>query len=229
MRRISGEFWTQLGVISLGTLGIGLAIAIDDIRDACWSLVTAALLYFGCERIFDLRRLTDYDMLTGTLRRQCFFSRAERAVQVVAETSRHACLLLFDIDDLRTVNRDFGYDSGDLLLAAVCDEVREVLGREHIFGRIESGKFAILCPQMTMQAGVTLALRLRALIASTSVASCGERLSITASFGVIGVTGTAGLRAMMLQVERAIQTARHQGRDFVTPVYPATQIEQRIH
>ena len=215
--------------MSLGVLGTGLAIVVGDMRDACWSLVTSALLYFACERIFDLRRLTDYDMLTGALRRQCFLSRAERAVQIIAEGSRHACLLLFDIDDLRAVNRDFGYDSGDLLLAAVCDEVREVLEPGHIFGRIESGKFAILCPETTMQAGVTLALRLRALVASTSVASCGEQVSITASFGVVKVTGTAGLRATMLQVERAIQTSRQQGRDFVTPVYPATHVDRYIH
>lgn len=104
-----------------------------------------------------------------------------------------------------------------------------MLGPGNIFGRIESGKFAILCPDTTMQAGVALAQRLRALIAGTSVASCGERLSITASFGVVILTGTAGLRATMLQVERAIQASQQQGRDFVTPVYSTAQVDRHFH
>lgn len=229
MRRFSGEAWTRLQVACLGVLGLGLAMIVGDTRDVCWSGIIAVLIYIACERSFDLRRLTDYDMLTGALRRQCFLSRAERAVQVAAETSRHACLLMFDIDGLQAVNRGFGYDSGDLLLAAVGDEVREVLGLGQLFGRIESGKFAILCPETTMQGGVTLAQRLRVRIADACVASCGERLSITASFGVAMVTGTPGLRAMMSRVEQAIQVARHRGRDFVAPVYPATQLDRHIH
>lgn len=229
MRRVSSESWTRLRMAFLGALALGLAMTLGGTTDVCWSFVCSGLAYVLFERNRDLQRLTHYDMLTGALRRQCFLSRAERAVKAATDTSRHACLLLFDIDDLQSVNLEFGYDSGDLLLAAVGDEVSAILDHAHIFGRVESGKFAILCPATDMQAGVTLAQRLRVRIASVRVSSCGEQLGITASFGVVMVSGAPGLRAMMLEVEQAIQTARHDGRDFVAPVFSSTQDNRLIH
>jgi diguanylate cyclase (GGDEF)-like protein len=78
------------------------------------------------------------DPLTGLLNRRGFFQLVARCDRPVSQ------VVVLDVDGLKPMNDDWGHASGDLVLCAVADALREVFGPDAITGRLGGDEFAVV-------------------------------------------------------------------------------------
>ncbi len=128
--------------------------------DSCfWALVTLRkICYHGEEATLtwihdftelhtaqeELKRLALTDSLTGLANRRMFQDQLERTIARANRSDAGAALLYFDIDQFKPINDQQGHDTGDWLLVALSQRVKQVLRRNDIFSRLGGDEFTIL-------------------------------------------------------------------------------------
>lgn len=92
----------------------------------------------------DLRRLANYDVLTGLSNRSLFSSRLLQSIQVAQETGDKLALLFLDLDRFKHVNDSYGHSMGDALLVEAANRLQSCIGSEHLLCRFGGDEFVIL-------------------------------------------------------------------------------------
>ena len=160
----------------------------------------------------DARRtayLASYDSLTGLANRMVFQRTLEEA-SAHAETSRSAVLYL-DLDGFKQVNDTLGHATGDALLFAVAQRIRNCVREGDTAARLGGDEFAILMGGATEQAASLLAQRLLEGI-SHPVFLEGHKVEVRVSIGIaLSVPGQAPA-AWLDNADRALYQAKTGGR-----------------
>lgn len=112
------------------------------------AIVLSIILSFGVSSSVDktvnvLKRKARIDMLTGLLNKKSFEGMVDTTVKRAAENERYA-LVLFDIDNFKGVNDNFGHASGDKILAGVGDVMRRTFRTDDLLGRVGGDEFCVL-------------------------------------------------------------------------------------
>jgi len=92
-----------------------------------------------------LLRESQTDYLTGLGNRRWFFAEGARVMRD-AGTSRPVSLLAFDLDHFKTINDQYGHETGDAVLRSFADVVRSGVGSDAIVARIGGEEFVALLP-----------------------------------------------------------------------------------
>ena len=125
------------------------------------------------------------DPLTGLRNRSRFFEDLRRET---AESRRHGTplsLLVLDVDSLRTINAEQGYDAGDRLLLTIAEMLLTKLRVSDIAARIGDDDFAVILPQTPLAGARTLAARV--------VETLGSRMRVGVSTLDADVTSAGDL------------------------------------
>ena len=86
---------------------------------------------------------SEKDFLTNLLNKSSFDERAKAFLSNCNMNENHA-LILFDIDKFRYVNETLGYISGDTIITNFITTIKNVIGENHIMGRIGGVSFAVV-------------------------------------------------------------------------------------
>lgn len=122
-------------------------------------------------------------------------------------------LILVDLDFFKAVNDKYGHNFGDTVLK----QVGHILKDAHIDSmvyRYGGEEFAILY-RSNMEQSMAFADYLREVIAETGITFQGEKVFITASFGVATGNGTADLTMLLKEADRYLYQAKELGRNRV--------------
>jgi diguanylate cyclase (GGDEF)-like protein len=92
-----------------------------------------------------LLRESQTDYLTGLGNRRWFFEEGARVIRD-AGVSRPVSLLAFDLDHFKTINDQYGHETGDAVLRSFADVVRSGVGPDAIVARIGGEEFVALLP-----------------------------------------------------------------------------------
>jgi len=143
-------------------------------------------------------------------------SRAERFDGVV-------CFVLADLDRFKSINDRYGHPTGDRALRVFAKTLQEVVREVDSAGRWGGEEFALILPGTDVQGGVALAERMRdALAAREITAAGGERVTLTASFGVASFPRSGNLSTLVAAADEALYWAKRDGRDRVAAAVDAT-------
>jgi GGDEF domain-containing protein len=77
-------------------------------------------------------------------------------------------MVLFDVDNFRELNEEYGHLAGDAVLTQMGKRISRRIRREDIFARIEGGQFALVAPEIAKDEGVKLANRLMHMVGEGS-------------------------------------------------------------
>ncbi|WMB72628.1 EAL domain-containing protein [Shewanella oncorhynchi] len=92
----------------------------------------------------DLRRLANYDVLTGLPNRSLFSSRLLQSIQAAQQTGEKLALLFLDLDRFKHVNDSYGHSMGDALLVEASSRLQSCISSEHLLCRFGGDEFVIL-------------------------------------------------------------------------------------
>lgn len=164
-----------------------------------------------------LASLSERDPLTGMLNRRGFDPRFERRLKQADAAGKELAVIMVDIDRFKSVNDTFGHGTGDLVLVAVADTIRNCLRAVDFSARFGGEEFIICLPEEGCELAMTVAERIRAAIARLPLQTAdGQSLSITASAGVaLYPTSGATGKALIAAGDEALYAAKSNGRNRV--------------
>jgi diguanylate cyclase (GGDEF)-like protein len=93
-------------------------------------------------------------------------------------------LFLYDIDHLKTINREFGFDTGDEVLRRFSDIVRPFSRREDVLARFGDDEFIVAYKRMREDFIDPIANRLKEAVEACEIDWHGMRITFTASIGI---------------------------------------------
>lgn len=171
----------------------------------------------------ELERLASTDSLTGILNRRRF---TEYGLHYLEHTNRYGRpfgLILYDIDEFKRVNDQYGHDLGDQVLMVTTERIRARLRSADLFARWGGEEFIILAPETPLDCLRQLAERLRQAFAATPIDPIGI---ITASFGIAVSVHDESLDALVRRADRALLAAKRAGRNQVRALSDAGDWER---
>jgi len=172
--------------------------------------------------IEEVTRRARTDPLTGLANRRHFDEQLRR---VVAETDRFGgtcSLILADLDHFKNVNDQHGHDAGDAVLRHVALVLGEGVRTVDLCARYGGEEIAILLPQTSQTGAVELAERLRITLESRPTTHNGQKLPVTASFGVATYPVPVPYGDwLLLAADKALYEAKAAGRNCVKVIQPS--------
>ncbi|MGS0694930.1 EAL domain-containing protein [Shewanella sp. 0m-4] len=92
----------------------------------------------------DLRRLANYDVLTGLPNRSLLSSKLAQSVYQSEKDGSNLALLFLDLDRFKHVNDSYGHSMGDALLVEASNRLQALIADEHVLCRFGGDEFVIL-------------------------------------------------------------------------------------
>lgn len=158
-----------------------------------------------------LRLMIDLDMLTQLPNRVHFLETARQTVRL---SCPGACaLLLFEIDQFKSINEQYGHAAGDSALRLVSNVARTMLRGRDLIGRIGGDQFVVLLPDTTAADAMHVVERMARQV--THKQSDSNRRPVEVSFGLVQVLEGETLEHAIHRAGEALTKAQEQGRNCV--------------
>jgi diguanylate cyclase (GGDEF)-like protein len=173
----------------------------------------------------ELRRLAATDDLTGLANRRSFRSSLSNELSRSVRTRRQLCLLMLDLDHFKPINDILGHGAGDRVLANVGELLTSGLLRSGIdvAARVGGEEFAVILPDTDESGGVRAAERLR-----LKVVSRADDIRTTVSIGVAASHPGDDTDSLLRAADRALYTAKAEGRNCVRVAGESARLEVRV-
>lgn len=130
------------------------------------------------------------DRLTGLCNRQGIAAKLAERVRELAQGGAAFGILLVGIDGLPQINRNFGRDAGDGVLRMAATTLAKGVAAQHPLGRWEGDQFLALLDNCDSDMLASVAGRLRAMMANSSIQWWDQPVRVTVSVG--GAMAQAG-------------------------------------
>ncbi|MFQ3789927.1 diguanylate cyclase [Halomonas sp. A29] len=159
----------------------------------------------------ELEQQATRDHLTGAHNRRAFDAAMRKAIRQAERSDNAFSLLLFDIDLFKSVNDQYGHDTGDIILKRLAALVGKTLRSTDLLARWGGEEFAVLLQDTTAQGASTFAERLRQQVAETRL----HGLAVTISLGIAEYRRGESPEEMLARADGALYRAKRAGRNRV--------------
>ena len=158
------------------------------------------------------------DPLTSLANRKFFDSAFEKFIGESVATGEPLTLLLADIDHFKVFNDTYGHLTGDQVLRLVAMAMKQNVKGHDIAARYGGEEFAIILPNTSLRAALTLADHIRRAVMTKELMkrSTGEHLGrITVSVGVATLHKDESGQSLIERADNALYAAKRYGRNRV--------------
>lgn len=159
-----------------------------------------------------LRKVAFTDNLTQVASRDRLEHRALLEINKARQDDEDFTLMVFDIDNFKQINDEFGHHIGDRALQQLCLIAQHSLRPGDLLGRFGGDEFVILLPQTSQIAAGLVAERILTELQHVRVADV-QRL--TASFGVAQLHDEDDYDSLFMRADQALYRAKYKGRNCV--------------
>ena len=211
------ELRLTAGRENFGTLILsGDEFTSDDRETADW-LVGHGLIALENARLHrTVQRQALVDGLTGLANRRLLEAALEKELSRADRFDEPVTLVLADLDDFKRVNDAHGHPTGDEVLREFARTLKDCLRDIDLAARWGGEEFAVLLPGTNAKGGITLAERMRSALAERVVVSAsGDRITMTASFGVAQWSGSGTANDLLAAADAALYEAKRRGKNRV--------------
>ena len=190
-----GTRYTQRDVQLLHFVSAQVAAAIERTRNRNW-----------------LAFLASHDPLTGLPNRSHFHDRLHRALQVTGPDRPAIALIYLDLDGFKGVNDRHGHETGDRLLKAAAERIRNAMRHSDTIARMGGDEFVVMLNGTSRAADAThVGEALRAAL-SQPFQLDDQALRISASIGIALHPDAGGDGHDLLQrADKAMYAAKRGG------------------
>ncbi|RYE49972.1 MAG: sensor domain-containing diguanylate cyclase, partial [Hyphomicrobiales bacterium] len=150
------------------------------------------------------------DPLTGLTNRLAWMEMLKHLI----DTGSPACLALIDIDHFKAINLHYGVSSGDKVLIAFADFLRNQMPDGISISRVGGSRFGMFFPGWSVDQTESTCREIVDVLANLRCTDWQHRFSLTASVGIASLSGD--IDATVKTVETALRLARAKGGNTVT-------------
>jgi two-component system cell cycle response regulator len=170
----------------------------------------------------EIRSLSITDSLTGCYNRAYIEEHLPKELERAKRYRRNLSVLFCDLDHFKQVNDSFGHQRGDCVLRELVQCINGSI-RQHMdwLARYGGEEFLIVAPETDVQGASHMAERIRKSIFDLEIEANKEKLRVTASFGVTGISPSTdeakiSVKALIEQADRELYRAKMDGRNRVS-------------
>ncbi len=91
-----------------------------------------------------LKEILNHDSVTGLINRTAFLSSIDRFLERARHEKELASVAIINPIDFASVNRAFGFETGNRVLNKIADRIKSLLREYDVVAKLESDKFAVL-------------------------------------------------------------------------------------
>ncbi len=200
--------WSELGFIRLtaALLILSFIIYINEI-----SLVNARK---QAEQVLNkLQTQSTTDELTNISNRRHINEVLLKAIKNAERYETPLSLTLFDIDDFKKINDQYGHLIGDKVLCEMVLEIKKIIRATDDFGRWGGEEFLIVLPHETAESATQFCEKIRVCIEKMTFSECSKH--ITCSFGVAELQQGMTAEQLIDQTDKALYIAKKAGKNQV--------------
>ena len=165
------------------------------------------------------------DRLTGIFNRGYFNNRLESDVAFALRHGKPLALVMFDIDNFRTINDSHGQDVGDAILHQLAQRVQRTTRSEDIFARYGGEEFGLICRDVDALRASKAANRISSLVRGKEFEIEALSVPVSVSLGVadLAMLLQPSAKALVEAADTALFVAKRQGRDRVEIFDPESE------
>ncbi|MBB1073500.1 GGDEF domain-containing protein [Rhodoferax sp. 4810] len=160
----------------------------------------------------ELNAQLERDVLTELGNRRALMTQGQAWLADCERQQRPASMLALDLDKFKLINDQYGHPTGDRVLIAVAQVLRQVTRAADLCVRMGGDEFVILLPGADIIQAMECAERLRhALTALVLTTPEGQTLNISASIGLATYRPGYTLQQLYEKADAALYAAKHAG------------------
>jgi diguanylate cyclase (GGDEF)-like protein len=160
-------------------------------RNIAIFIATGSLFLLLLLRQFKIRQalklLAKTDRLTLLPNRRSFFSNGVVFMTQALAANKALSILILDIDNLKNINNNFGYDAGDSVIAHVGELASETMRSRDFLARIGGEEFAAILPEATIAQARAIAEHIREKIQANISKNKNKNIQVTVSIGIASI------------------------------------------
>jgi diguanylate cyclase (GGDEF)-like protein len=165
----------------------------------------------NARRYGEARKLAETDALTGLYNQRFFQETLRREVTRAHRYQRKLTLIVFDLDDFKSINDQVGHLAGDRVLAQAADRLREAVRSVDVACRIGGDEFAVIMPESTAEEGEQLFRRVHNSMRGTALGPDEQRLRL--SGGIAELLHGDTPPSLFERADAALYRAKELGKD----------------
>ena len=216
---VSGEFG-QFGFLTIFARSSAEAFSDKTLEELETLARRAGPAIENARRFREARQLADLDALTGLHNRRYFHETLAREVARAQRYNRQLALIVFDLDDFKSVNDRVGHLAGDAVLAEAAERVRDVVRSADIACRVGGDEFAVILPESTLADADQLYRRIQAAVSSRPISQVGK---LYLSAGVTELRPEDDAVTFFQRADEALYRAKHAGKGQVVAAAAETE------
>lgn len=135
----------------------------------------------------ELYRLSTIDGLTRCFNKRYMRDQLARECSRAVRYERPLSLIMFDVDNFKELNDEYGHLAGDAVLTQMGKRILRRVRREDVLARVDGGEFAIVAPEITKEEAVELSERLVQLVNEGSFGFDEVQIRVGISVAVVSL------------------------------------------
>jgi diguanylate cyclase (GGDEF)-like protein len=166
-------------------------------------------------KLEDIEEKARRDDLTGVYNRRALLVAMEEARQRANVTGEPLSICVIDLDFFKRYNDEFDHLTGDRVLQAFAQAVRDGLRSTDVFGRYGGEEFVQILPHTALAGAILDAERLRSQISTLDIPFARSRGPLTVSVGVAQYRPGETIVQTFARADGALYKAKQLGRNRV--------------
>ncbi|MFP5246550.1 MAG: diguanylate cyclase [Thermoanaerobaculia bacterium] len=164
-----------------------------------------------------IANLADTDDLTGIWNKRYFRRQLPQEIERAHTFNVPLSLLLFDIDDFKQINDNFGHVIGDVVLSELCGVVRETVRPTDILARFGGDEFAIILPHTDAAGAMAVAERVLKRVRALAIPTDEEgAIQCSVSIGIAEYLRTDAANDLIRRADERLYLSKRQGKNRYT-------------
>lgn len=174
------------------------------------------------EELSKARKHSSVDEITGLPKRDIFVRSLEAEIGRVRRYGFSFALALLDVDGMRTINDDYGRETGDAVLRCYASEIFSRFRAYDLVSRYGDDEFAVLFPNTQKDGAMRALEKAQKTAASTYVSHEGRSLRLPSFSSVLTVYSQGEKPAQLLKrAAEALDLARSRGSSQIVVSLPS--------
>lgn len=164
------------------------------------------------EKDSELNNLSRTDPLTGLMNKKAINSIIENDMHRNLRSGLTSSLLLFDIDYLKVINNQYGFDIGNEIIVEICNKIKSTIRKVDFIARYDKVKILILSSGTSLYNASHLAEKIRKTVENIIFEN---GIKTTISVGIAEFTNNESIDDWYKRVNGALLRAKQSGRNCV--------------